>query len=100
MRRKKGIDVFVPNDHPPSIPDDQPLTEDYFRQLFALCADVIIDKISLPYQGNGEGSSLVTIIYSEGLCDIKQINQYVVPEIVQNTSNGSHDEFFGHAAIQ
>ncbi|BAH46030.1 probable spore germination protein [Brevibacillus brevis NBRC 100599] len=81
MRRKKGIDVFVPNDHPPSIPDDQPLTEDYFRQLFALCADVIIDTISLPYQGNGEDSSLVTIIYSEGLCDIKQINQYVVPKL-------------------
>ncbi|MDC0764123.1 spore germination protein [Brevibacillus sp. AG] len=81
MRRVRGNDVFVPNEHPPSIPNDQPLTEQYFRQLFASCADVIIDSVRFPSTEDQQNSSDVTIIYSEGLCDIKQINQYVIPKL-------------------
>ncbi|WP_236708095.1 spore germination protein [Brevibacillus choshinensis] len=81
MRKKRVSDVFVPNELPSSIPHDHPLSEEYFHQLFALCGDVNVDTITLPLQENQQNPSVVTFIYCEGMCNIQQIDQVVIPHV-------------------
>lgn len=54
--------------------------ENQLRELFQSCDDVQLDKLVLP---NQEHSSYVLIIYCEGLCDVKQLNSFIVPNLLE-----------------
>lgn len=65
-------ELFVPN------PQNNELTPDGLRALFRNCADVKMDKYDF---GDAESIQALYLFYCEGLADVQQINEYVLPRL-------------------
>ena len=71
-------DHQVPVICPDQLPEDGQLSEQWFFDLFEGCADVRIFRHQI--QG-GDAADAVILIFCDGMSDVTQINQFVVPRI-------------------
>ncbi len=65
-------------DPPVTKPKNPEWSPEGFRSLFRNCADVKMDKYDF---GDAESPQSVHLIYCEGLADMQQINEYVLPRL-------------------
>lgn len=61
-----------------AMPQKDEWSPEGFRSLFRHCADVKMDKYDF---GDAESLQTVHLIYCEGLADMQQINEYVLPRL-------------------
>ena len=78
----------VPVIYPDQLPENGQLSEQWFHDLFEGCADVRIFRHQI--QG-GYPSDEVVLIYCDGMSDVMQINQFVIPRLRHLPSNYSTD---------
>lgn len=61
-----------------ALPQNHEWSPEGFRSLFRNCADVKMDKYDF---GDVDSLQTVHLIYCEGLAEIQQINEYVLPRL-------------------
>ncbi|TBL74636.1 spore germination protein [Paenibacillus thalictri] len=67
---------------------DKSKEESMLRELFRLCDDVKFDKLELPNPDDGPSAS-VLLIYSDGLCDVKQLESFIIPTLLEVYRNNA-----------
>ncbi|UQZ81216.1 Spore germination protein XA [Paenibacillus konkukensis] len=79
---------------------NDPSPECRLRELFGRCDDVMFDPLNLPNQAQ---TAKVLLIYCEGMCDVKQMNSFVVPSLLdmyQRSEIAGSEALERHAAMR